>query len=70
MNYLVVDHLRLSDLLRQDTPAETPADAQQLAADMARRYGVRVYVLGVVGMVECPAKELKWVRPVSTAVAA
>lgn len=62
-NYLICDHLRLSDLQRMDTSADTPAQAQQAAAEMAQRYGCRVYVLGVVGVVECPAKEPQWTKP-------
>lgn len=50
--YLVCDQHRLADLRRMDTTAETVADAKRLAEDMARKYGVRVYVIGVVGEVE------------------
>ena len=65
MNYLICDHLRLSDLHRMDTTADTPEQAQHLAAEMAKQYGCRVYVLGVVGVVECPAREPQWVQPMA-----
>lgn len=64
--YIICDHLRLADLQRMDTSADTPAQAQQAAAEMAQRYGCRVYVLGVVGVVECPAKEPQWTKPINT----
>ena len=63
MTYLICDHLRLADLQRQDTAADTPAAAQHKAAELAKLYGCRVYVLGVVGVVECPAIEPHWVQP-------
>lgn len=44
----------------------TAEQAQQAAADMARRYGCRVYVLGVVGVVECLSREPQWVQPLPT----
>lgn len=65
MTYLICDALRLADLRRMDTVADTPAQAQQLAADLARRYGCTVHVLAVVGTVECPAREPQWVRPLA-----
>lgn len=52
MTYLVCDAIRLADLKRQDTAAETVAEAKREAEAMAKRYGVRVYVLAVVGEVE------------------
>lgn len=67
MPYLICDHLRLADLQRQDTRADTPADAQRLAADMAKEYRCRVYVLGIVGIVDCPAIEPQWVQPLEPA---
>lgn len=63
VQYLVCDALRFGDLQHQDTAAMTAEQAQQAAAEMARRYGCRVYVLGVVGIVECPARDPQWVRP-------
>ena len=62
--YLICDHLRLADLLRMDTAAGTPPEAQAEAEAMAAQYGCRVYVLGVIGVVECPAKEPKWTQPI------
>ena len=66
MTYLICDHLRLDDLQRMDTAADTPDEAQRKAADIAQRYHCRVYVLGVVGVVECPAIEPQWVKPLKT----
>lgn len=63
MSYLICDHLRLADLQRMDTAADTPAAAQHKAAELAKLYGCRVYVLGIVGVVECPAIEPQWVQP-------
>ena len=63
-HYLICDHLRLVDLLRMDTSAGTPPEAQAAAEAMAAQYGCRVYVLGVVGVVECPAKEPQWVKAI------
>jgi hypothetical protein len=65
VQYLVCDALRFGDLRHQDTAALTVEQARQAAADMAQRYGCRVYVLGVVGIVECPAKEPHWLRPMA-----
>lgn len=50
--YLVVDAIRLSDLGRMDTTAQTLQEAKAAAEDIARKYGTRVYILGVVGEVE------------------
>ena len=67
MPYLIVDAIRLADLCRMDTVAHTPADAQRLAADMAKEYRCRVYVLGIVGIVDCAAIEPQWVQPLEPA---
>ena len=64
MNYIIADAERVSDLRRMDTTADTPEQAQQLAAEMAQQYGCRVYVLGVMSVVECPAREPQWVQPI------
>ena len=64
MTYLICDAERVRDLHRMDTTADTPAQAQHLAAGMAQQYGCRVYVLGVVGVVECLATAPQWVRPI------
>ena len=61
--FLIADYIRLYDLERMDTPAETPAEAQRLAEAMAKEHRCRVYVLGVVGIVECPAIEPNWTKP-------
>ena len=66
MTYLICDAERVRDLQRMDTTADTPEQAQQLAAALAQQYGCRVYVLGVVGVVECPAREPQWVQPLPT----
>ena len=63
MIYIIADHLRMDDFKRMDTSADTPAEAQTKAAEMAKLYACRVYVLGVVGVVECPAIEPQWVQP-------
>ena len=65
MTYIIADRLRMDDFKRMDTSADTPADAQAKAAGLAKKYGCRVYVLGVVGVVECPAKEPQWVKPMA-----
>ena len=39
MSYIIADHIRLADLHRIDTSADTPAEAQAKAAEMAKRYG-------------------------------
>lgn len=52
MTYLICDQYRLADLTRQDTTAETVSEAKTAAEAMARKYGCRVYVIGVVGEVE------------------
>ena len=65
LTYLICDAERVRDLHRMDTTADTPEQAQQLAAEMAKQYGCRVYVLGVVGVVECPATVPQWVQPLA-----
>ena len=65
--YLVCDYVRLYDLERQDTPAETPEEAQRLAEAMAKEHRCKVYVLAVVGVVECPASEPSWTKPMGGA---
>jgi lysozyme family protein len=52
LTYLICDAIRYADLKRMDTTAETLADAKAAAEEMARKYGVTVYVIGVVGEVE------------------
>ena len=52
MTYLIVDAIRLSDLLLWDTTAQTPAEAKALAEAMAKKYGLTVTVLAPVGVVE------------------
>ena len=66
VNYLICDHIRFADLLRMDTSAGTPPEAQSAAEAMAAQYGCRVYGLRGVGVVECPAKEPKWTQPMGT----
>ena len=63
MNYLIADHLRKDDFDRMDTTANTPDEAQRLAEAMAKEHRCRVYVLAVVGIVECPAIEPNWTKP-------
>ena len=67
MQYLIAGYIRPYDLERQDTPADTPAEAQRLAEAMAKAHRCRVYVLGVVGIVECPAIEPSWTKPIGSA---
>ena len=57
--YLIVDAIRLSDLLRMDTTAQTPAEAKKLAEAMAKQYGTTVTVLAPVGEVS-GAVEPRW----------
>ena len=64
MNYLICDAERVRDLHRMDTTPDTTEQAQHLAAEMAQQYGCRVYVLGVLGVVECPATVPQWVQPI------
>lgn len=63
MTYIIADHIGLAYLQRMSTSADTLAAAQATAAKLAKQYGCRVYVLGVVGVVECPAIEPQWVQP-------
>ena len=63
MQYLVMDYIRAYDLERMDTPAETPDEAQRLAEAMAKEHRCKVFVLAVVGVVECPASEPSWTKP-------
>ena len=67
MQFLIADYIRMYDLERQDTPAETPEEAQRLAEAMARLHHCKVYVLAVVGVVECPALEPSWTKPMGGA---
>ena len=59
MAYLIVDAIRLADLLLWDTTAQTPAEAKALAEKMAKQYGTTVTVLAPVGEVE-GAVEPRW----------
>lgn len=61
--YLVVDAIRLADLLLWDTTAQTPAEAKALAEAMAKQYGVTVTVLAPVGVVE-GAVEPRWEKAI------
>ena len=60
-NYLIVDAIRLADLLLWDTTAQTPAEAKALAEKMAKQYGTTVTVLAPVGVVE-GAAEPRWTQ--------
>lgn len=64
MQFLIADHLRKDDFDRMDTTADTPAEAQRLAEEMSRQHKCKVYVLAVVGIVECPAIEPNWTKPI------
>ena len=63
MKYVVMDYIRAYDIERMDTPAETPEEARRLAEAMAKEHRCKVYVLAVVGVVECPASEPSWTKP-------
>ena len=52
MTYLIVDAIRVHDLLRMDMVAHTPAEAKAAAEAMAKQYGITVTVLAPVGVVE------------------
>ena len=65
--FLIADYIRLYDLERMDTPAETPEEARRLAEAMAKEHRCKVYVLAVVGVVECPASEPSWTQPMGSA---
>ena len=67
MQYVIFDYIRACDIERMDTPAETPEEARRLAEDMSRRHKCKVYVLAVVGVVECPASEPSWTKPIGSA---
>ena len=67
MQYVIFDYIRAYDIERMDTPAETPEEAVRLAEDMARRHKCKVFVLAVVGVVECPASEPSWTKPMGSA---
>ena len=69
MQYVIFDYIRAYDIERMDTPAETPEEAQRLAEAMARQHKCKVYVLAVVGVVECPASEPSWTKPICGSVA-
>ena len=69
MQFLIADYIRLYDLERMDTPAETPEEAQRLAEPMAKSHRCKVYVMAVVGVVECPASEPSWTKPICGSVA-
>ena len=64
MKYLVMDYIRAYDIERMDTTAESPEEAQRLAEAMAKEHRCKVFVLGVVGVVECPAIEPNWTKPI------
>jgi len=63
MQYVIFDYIRAYDIERMDTAAETPEEAQRLAEAMAKEHRCKVYVFGVVGVVECPAAEPQWTKP-------
>lgn len=61
--YLIVDAIRLADLLQWDTTAQTPAEAKTLAEAMAKQYGTTVTVLAPVGEVS-GAVEPRWEKAI------
>ena len=61
MTYLVVDSIRLADLMRADTTAEAPAQAKEAAEAMAKRFGTTVTVLAPVAVCEAGI-ELHWTK--------
>ena len=61
--FLIADYIRKDDFDRMDTTANTPDEAQRLAEAMAKEHQCKVYVFGVVGVVECPAAEPQWTKP-------
>jgi hypothetical protein len=63
MQYVIFDYIRAYDIERMDTTANTPDKAQRLAEAMAKEHRCKVYVLAVVGVVECPALEPSWTKP-------
>ena len=64
--YLIVDAIRLQDLLRMDTTAQTPAEAKALAEKMAKQYSTTVTVLAPVGEVSGTV-EPRWVTAIPEA---
>lgn len=60
--YLIVDAIRLADLLRMDTVAQTVAEAKAAAEAMARKYGTTVTVLAAVGEV-AGVVDPQWAKP-------
>ena len=67
MQYVMFDYIRAYDIERMDTVAETSAEAQRLAEAMAKEHRCKVFVLAVVGVVECPASEPAWTKPIGSA---
>jgi hypothetical protein len=63
MQYVIFDYIRAYDIERMDTTANTPDEAQRLAEAMAKEHQCKVFVLAVVGVVECPASEPSWTKP-------
>ena len=63
MKYVIFDYIRAYDIERMDTPAETPEEARRLAEAMARLHHCKVYILEIVGVVECLATEPSWTKP-------
>lgn len=61
MTYLIVDAIRLADLIRMDTTAPTVADAKQAAEAMAKRFATTVTVLAPVAVCE-GGIEPRWTR--------
>ena len=61
MTYLIVDAIRLSDLRRMDTTAETTAQAKEAAEAMATRFGATVTVLAPVAVCEAGIKP-RWTK--------
>lgn len=61
MQYLIVDSIRLADLLRMDTTAETQAEASLAAEEMAKRFGCPVTVLAPVAVCE-GSVEPRWTK--------
>ena len=61
--FLIADYIRKDDFDRMDTTADAPDEAQRLAEAMAKEHQCKVFVLAVVGVVECPASEPSWTKP-------
>ena len=66
MQYVIFDYIRAYDIERMDTTANTPDEAQRLAEAMAKEHQCKVFVLAVVGVVECPASEPSWTKPIGS----